>query len=121
MTTCVAHVYLPDPTVSLRPLFLVPVSAGYLSPADDSLDGKLDLNAHLRCLAASKGACENRLLVRRTVAERIIVAAVRDRLTSSENLQYLLKRAEEEMGKLYAVYQRLSGSSRPSSKLRSVG
>ena len=28
-------------------LFLVPVSAGYPSPADDSLDGSLDLNQHL--------------------------------------------------------------------------
>jgi hypothetical protein len=54
------------------------------------------------CLAASKGACENRLLVRRTVAERIIMAAVRDRLAFPENLQYLLKRVEEEVGKLYA-------------------
>jgi hypothetical protein len=36
------------------------------------------------------------------VAERIIVAAVRDRLAFSENLQYLFKRVEEEVGKLYA-------------------
>jgi DNA polymerase V len=28
-------------------LFLVPVSAGYPSPADDNLDGSLDLNQHL--------------------------------------------------------------------------
>src|SRR5262249_38214246 len=28
-------------------LFLVPVSAGYPSPADDYLDGSLDLNQHL--------------------------------------------------------------------------
>jgi DNA polymerase V len=28
-------------------LFLVPVSAGYPSPADDDLDGSLDLNQHL--------------------------------------------------------------------------
>ena len=28
-------------------LFLVPVSAGYPSPADDYLEGSLDLNQHL--------------------------------------------------------------------------
>jgi hypothetical protein len=45
MTTRVAHIYLPEQaTVCPRPLFLVPVSAGYPSPADDYLDGKLDLN-----------------------------------------------------------------------------
>jgi DNA polymerase V len=30
-----------------RPLFLVPVSAGFPSPADDYLEGKLDLNQYL--------------------------------------------------------------------------
>jgi len=48
MTTSVAFIYLPAlATVYSCPLFLVPVSAGYPSPADDYLDGKLDLNAHL--------------------------------------------------------------------------
>jgi DNA polymerase V len=40
-------VNLPDlATACPLPLFLVPVSAGYPSPADDYLDSKLDLNAH---------------------------------------------------------------------------
>jgi len=30
-----------------RPLFLVPVSAGFPSPADDYLEGRLDLNEYL--------------------------------------------------------------------------
>src|SRR5207245_7243498 len=30
-----------------RPLFLVPVPAGFPSPADDYLEGRLDLNEHL--------------------------------------------------------------------------
>src|SRR5438093_11443760 len=30
-----------------RPLFLVPVQAGFPSPADDYLEGRLDLNEHL--------------------------------------------------------------------------
>lgn len=44
-----AHV-VAAPDVSTRYaclLFLVPVSAGYPSPADDYLDGSLDLNQHL--------------------------------------------------------------------------
>jgi DNA polymerase V len=40
--------YAPDlSTSSPRPLFLVPVSAGFPSPADDYLEDKLDLNQHL--------------------------------------------------------------------------
>jgi site-specific DNA recombinase len=49
------------------------------------------------CLGAAKGACDNRLLVRRTLAERIITAAVRERLSSTENLAYVLKRVEESV------------------------
>jgi DNA polymerase V len=48
MLTTIAQVYLPDVSTSCpRPLFLVPVSAGFPSPADDYLEGKLDLNRHL--------------------------------------------------------------------------
>jgi DNA polymerase V len=48
MTIRAGSLFLPDlTTVSPCPLFLVPVSAGYPSPADDYLDGKLDLNAYL--------------------------------------------------------------------------
>jgi DNA polymerase V len=48
MTTRIAQVHIPDvSTVCPRPLFLVPVSAGFPSPADDYLEGKLDLNHHL--------------------------------------------------------------------------
>jgi DNA polymerase V len=48
MTTMIDQVYPPDlATSSLCRLFLVPVSAGFPSPADDYLEGKLDLNQHL--------------------------------------------------------------------------
>jgi hypothetical protein len=53
------------------------------------------------------------------VSERIIVAAVRDGLAFPENLPYLFKRVEEEVGKLYADCRTPSGSSKPSSKPRS--
>ena len=48
MTTRVERVHAPDRFVTCRrPLFLMPVSAGFPSPADDYLEGKLDLNQHL--------------------------------------------------------------------------
>ena len=48
MALKVDSVYSFDPsTKTLRPLFMVPVSAGFPSPADDYLEGKLDLNKHL--------------------------------------------------------------------------
>jgi DNA polymerase V len=47
-TTMIDRLYVPDlSTMSPCPLFLVPVSAGFPSPADDYLEGKLDLNQHL--------------------------------------------------------------------------
>lgn len=46
--TIIHRMYIPDVSTSYRrPLFLVPVSAGFPSPADDYLEGKLDLNEHL--------------------------------------------------------------------------
>ena len=54
------------------------------------------------CLAATKGACDNRLLVRRKLAEKIILEAVREQLSSAEHVQYMLKRAEAEVCRLYA-------------------
>jgi hypothetical protein len=51
------------------------------------------------CIGAARRKCENRLLVRRTLTERIILAALRERLASAENLAYVLKRVAEEVAK----------------------
>ncbi len=41
-------IYHPDQATECnRPLFLVPVSAGFPSPADDYIENSLDLNKHL--------------------------------------------------------------------------
>jgi len=46
--TTVDIIYQPDQTTKCkRPLFLVPVSAGFPSPADDYIENQLDLNKHL--------------------------------------------------------------------------
>lgn len=43
-----SQVYMPNLSVARpHPLFLVSVSAGFPSPADDYLDGQLDLNQYL--------------------------------------------------------------------------
>jgi DNA polymerase V len=48
MITKVDAVFFPDlSTACERPLFLVPVAAGFPSPAEDYLEGKLDLNKYL--------------------------------------------------------------------------
>jgi len=46
--TKVAAIYTSDPTTTCeRPLFVASVSAGFPSPADDYIEGQLDLNKHL--------------------------------------------------------------------------
>ena len=47
------------------------------------------------CLGARKAACDNRLLVRRALVERVVLAAVRDRLTQPENLAYIFAKLEQ--------------------------
>ncbi len=44
----VQAIYQPDQSTQCkRPLFMVPVSAGFPSPAEDYIEGKLDLNQYL--------------------------------------------------------------------------
>jgi DNA polymerase V len=49
MPTLAESIYRPvsHPRKLKRPLFLVPVPAGFPSPADDYIEDKLDLNEHL--------------------------------------------------------------------------
>jgi len=48
MVTKVKAIYYPDNTTKCeRQLFMVPVTAGFPSPAEDYIEGKLDLNKHL--------------------------------------------------------------------------
>ncbi len=52
------------------------------------------------CLAAAKGACENKLLVRRKLTEGTIIAAIQQRLADPEQIEYVLLRVEDEVAKL---------------------
>ena len=52
------------------------------------------------CLAATKGACDNKTLVRRTLAEKVILEAVEDELADPEHVAYVVRRVEEEIAKL---------------------
>lgn len=47
-STMVDRLYTPDSSTKLRlPLYMQPVSAGFPSPAEDYIEGKLDLNRYL--------------------------------------------------------------------------
>ncbi len=54
------------------------------------------------CLAAAKGSCDNKMLVRRRLVEKVITDAVREQISSAEQIRYVLERVEEEVHKLYA-------------------
>jgi site-specific DNA recombinase len=54
------------------------------------------------CFGAVRGKCENKLIVRKTLAERVILAAVRDSLASAENIAYVFRRVEEEVARASA-------------------
>lgn len=54
------------------------------------------------CLGATKGACHNKLLIRRSLVEKRILDTVRERLSSPAHIEYILRRVEAEVGKLYA-------------------
>ncbi len=49
------------------------------------------------CLAATKGACKNKTLVRRTLAEKVIISAVQAQIQDTEHIAYVLHRVEEEI------------------------
>ena len=54
------------------------------------------------CLAATKGACANHLLVRRTLAERVILDAVRERLADAGTIRYVLEHVDSEVKRMYS-------------------
>jgi site-specific DNA recombinase len=52
------------------------------------------------CLAATKGACDNKTLIRRTLAEKVIIGAVQEQIADPEHIAYILQRVEQEIAKL---------------------
>ena len=54
------------------------------------------------CLAATKGACANHLLVRRTLAESVILDAVRERLADAGTIRYVLEHVDSEVKRMYS-------------------
>ena len=53
------------------------------------------------CLGAVKGACDNKVLVPRRLAEDIILAAVRERIAQAGALRYVMERVEREVREQY--------------------
>ncbi|MDG2304401.1 MAG: recombinase family protein [Candidatus Binatia bacterium] len=54
------------------------------------------------CLGAPKATCDNKLLVRRTIAEKCVLAAVRERVSDAASIRYVLERVEIEVKRLHA-------------------
>jgi site-specific DNA recombinase len=52
------------------------------------------------CFAASKGACDNKLLVPRKRTEKIVLSAISKQLQDAEHLRYVLEQVEKEIVKL---------------------
>ena len=51
------------------------------------------------CLAATRRKCENRLLVRRSLAEQVIIGAVAENLGSAKNLPSVIRRMDAEIAR----------------------
>jgi hypothetical protein len=52
------------------------------------------------CLGAAKGACDNRVLVRRKLAEQVVICAVIERISRPAQVRYVLEQVAAEVGKL---------------------
>jgi site-specific DNA recombinase len=53
------------------------------------------------CIGATKGSCDNKLLVRRSLVEKIILDTVQEQLSDPPHIEYVLRRVEAEVAKLY--------------------
>ncbi len=54
------------------------------------------------CINAGKGACDNKMIVRRTIVERILLSMLREKLDNTDNIAYVLKRVEEKVKEMHA-------------------
>jgi hypothetical protein len=52
------------------------------------------------CLAATKGACDNKTLVRRTLAEKVIIGAIQEQIADPDHIAYVLQPVEAEIANL---------------------
>ncbi len=55
------------------------------------------------CLRATKGGCTNKLLVRKNVAEPIILGGIGTIISNEDSLQFILKKVEEFVAKMCAT------------------
>ncbi len=88
----VQAIYHPDQSTRCkRPLFMVPVSAGFPSPAEDYIEGKLDLKEYLVKHPAATFFVK--------VTGNSMIRVTKDKVfLISENKDYKPLQVEEEMG-----------------------
>jgi hypothetical protein len=72
------------------------------------------------CLGAAKGACDNKMLVRRKLAESVILGALAEQLTRAEQIRHVIERVEAEVAKLSEHLPETIRSRSPSSPPRSA-
>ena len=81
-------------------LFSGSMTCGLCGKSIQQVSGKS--GGYYGCLTATKNGCDNRVLVRRTMLERVFVASLRDRVLTKENVRYVLRRVEKEVARVYS-------------------
>jgi site-specific DNA recombinase len=71
------------------------MSCGVCGASISQVSGKA--GGYYGCNGAPKKACDNKLLVRRKLAENKILAAVTERISEPEHIRYVLERVEQEV------------------------
>lgn len=113
MNSAVLTIIQPDFSTSIeRPLFLSKVPAGFPSPADDYLEGKLDLNEHLIKHKAATffvrvtgdsmlgaGIHDGDLLI----VDRALEAQDKSVVVAVVNGEFTVKRIKKEQGRVWLV------------------
>ena len=54
------------------------------------------------CANARKKSCDNKVLVRRSLVEKVVINEVRKQISSPEKIQYLFEKVEAEISNLYS-------------------
>ena len=87
--------------VSTHPTHLLSGSlrCGTCSGSIGQVSGKA--GGYYGCLAAMRSKCTNKLLVRRRLVERILLATLREQVCDREAIAYILRRVEVEVRRLH--------------------
>jgi hypothetical protein len=77
--------------------WLAPWSAGRAAPPSPR---SAESGGYYGCLGATKGACDNKTLVRRTLVEKVILGTIKEQIADPEHVACVLQQVEHEIAKL---------------------